>query len=85
VTLRKIKAVVTGSKLSGDKYKILQLGKITTTPDEINGLLGVIDRKVLKLNFYLPVYKISEGSVRRAPILFFSFLFIMYSIDQPLF
>ncbi len=66
----------------------LKIGKVSSLyhPWWNKWLAGSNKRKGLERNFYLPVYKIPECSVRSVPKLFiFSFLFIMYSIDQPLF
>jgi hypothetical protein len=37
MTLIKVKAFVTGSILTGDKYKILQKSRVKSDPDAING------------------------------------------------
>ncbi len=55
MTLMKVKAVVTGSKLTDDKYQIIQIGKATLDPDEIDRLLGVIEMKGLGIDrVFLP-------------------------------
>jgi hypothetical protein len=35
----RVKAVVTGSYLTADKYLILKVDRVTPNPDEINGLM----------------------------------------------
>jgi len=49
VTLMKVKSAVKGSYLTGDKYYISQKCQVTPDPDDMNGLLKVIEMKGLKL------------------------------------
>ena len=49
MTLMKVKSAVKGSYLTGDKYYISQKCQVTPDPDDMNGLLKVIEMKGLKL------------------------------------
>jgi hypothetical protein len=46
----KIKSIVAGSLSTANKKKISQLCRVNQDPDDISGLLGVIEMKGLKQN-----------------------------------
>jgi hypothetical protein len=52
--------------LAGDKYEILQIGRVMPDPDEKNDLLGVTEMKGLKKRFStllgIPLKNLKKGN-----------------------
>jgi hypothetical protein len=53
MTLMKVKANVTGSQITTDENKTQKIRKATRDPDNISGLLGVLEIKGLKNHIYI--------------------------------